>query len=256
MLQAHSLLWHYLFVAPNVLLLVLACFLLRLRFYKLYPAFFAFAVVGAVAELITYAADLAPWVTPKAWWSILWMVVILEGLVKFAVVGELFDHAFHKYAALATLGRTLIRRAGAVFIFASAVAAAFAPPDSRFGIISGVHLLEQAIYLVETGLLVFLFVFAAYFHLRLERAVLGISLGLALSACIHLAVWAVLANGGLSEFRRVQLGFINMAAYHVAVLLWFYYLLVPHQAPVESAVSIPENSLAVWNRELERLLQQ
>ncbi len=44
-----------------------------------------------------------------------------------------------------------------------------------------------------------------------------------------------------------------MATYHVCVLIWFYYLLVPQKSAAASAAPVPENSLAIWNQELERL---
>jgi hypothetical protein len=47
-----------------------------------------------------------------------------------------------------------------------------------------------------------------------------------------------------------------MAANHVSVLIWFYYLLAPEKITTTSAVPLPEHNLEVWNRELERLLQQ
>jgi hypothetical protein len=40
------------------------------------------------------------------------------------------------------------------------------------------------------------------------------------------------------------------------VLIWFYFLLVPQKIATTSAVSLPENNLDIWNRELERLLHQ
>ncbi len=157
---------------------------------------------------------------------------------------------------MARLGRQLIRGLGVVLVLAAALLAAYAPMDNIVGIIGGAHLLEQAIYLVESGLLLFIFLFAGYFSLRLSRPVLGIALGLAISACVHLACWAVLANGGLPDWKRNILDFLNMATYHACVLMWFYYLLVPGKVVAKSAVPLPENNLAVWNRELERLLQQ
>jgi hypothetical protein len=45
-----------------------------------------------------------------------------------------------------------------------------------------------------------------------------------------------------------------MATYHSCVLIWFYYLLVPHKVATKSAVPLPENNLDVWNRELERFV--
>lgn len=254
MLQAHSFLWHYLWVAPNLLLLILAFLLWRRDLHKQYPIFFAFAVAGALVQLTIYAADIMPAVDPKTWWQVFWAGLLVEGLLKFVLVGEIFAQAFQAYSSVAKLGKYLIRGVGVVLVLAAAIAAAYAPRDSHFGIVSGAHLLEQTIYLIETGLLVFIFVFSAYFKLRLARPVFGIALGLAISACVHLAAWAFIANGGLPDPTRYLLDFLNMATYHACVLIWFYYLLVPHKVVAKSAVPLPENDLDVWNRELERLV--
>jgi hypothetical protein len=64
-----------------------------------------------------------------------------------------------------------------------------------------------------------------------------------------------MANGGLLD-RRQLLDFLNMATYHLCVLIWFYYLLIPQKSATTFAVLLPENNLDIWNRELERLLQQ
>lgn len=87
-----------------------------------------------------------------------------------------------------------------------------------------------------------------------ENRAFGIALGFAVAVCEHMAAWAVMANGGLLDKRHL-LDFLNMATYHICVLIWAYYLLVPQKRPTTSAVSLPDNNLAVWNRELERLLQ-
>ena len=110
--------------------------------------------------------------------------------------------------------------------------------------------------LIESGLLVFIFLFAAYFRLRPTRLVFGIALGLAISACVHLATWAISANGGLPDFRTIGPRFHRTwRTYHACVLIWFYYLLVPQKVAAKPAVPLPENNLDVWNRELERLVQ-
>jgi len=91
---------------------------------------------------------------------------------------------------------------------------------------------------------------------RITRPVFGIALGLGISACVHLGTWAILANGGLPVSKRSAFDFLNMATYHVCVLIWFYYVLVPQKVVAKCAVPVPENHLAVWNQELERLLQR
>ena len=255
MLQAHSFLWHYLWVAPNLLLPVLAIFLWRRGTARNFPAFLAFAILSSLSQLAVYAADILPSVSPTMFWRVYWADLFLQGILKFALIGEIFAVVFGSYASLARLGRTLIRGAGIVLVFAAALAAAYAPKNELFGIISGAALLEQTTYLIECGILVSIFLFSAYFHLSWPRQVFGIALGLSISACVHLAIWALVDNTGLPHSTRVILAFVNMATYHACVLIWFYYLLVPGKAVVKSALPLPENNLELWNRELERLVR-
>jgi hypothetical protein len=254
MLRAHSLLWSYLWVAPNLLLFVLGLLIWKRGIASRVPAFFAFAILSAISELTVYAADVLPKVGPGTFWRIDWAGLLIEGVLKFVLIGEIFAHVFGAYASVARLGRFLIRTLGVVLVLAATMAAAYAPQDGRFGIVSGAHMLEQTIYLIESGLLVFIFLFSFYFRLMWERRLFGITLGLSISSCVHLASWALLANGGLPDSKRIILVFVNMATYHACVLIWFYYLLVPPRVAKKSAVSLPENNLAIWNRELERLL--
>jgi len=256
MLQAHSFLWHYLWVAPNVLLLLLALCVWQFRPRQRYTLFLVFAATSAIEQLVVYAADVLPMVSAGTFWRIFWAGLAVEGLLKFALVGDIFSQVFNQYRSVARLGTLLIRAVGIILVLTAAVAAAYAPKDSPFGVVSGAHLLEQTIYFIESGVLVFIFLFAAYFRISMVRPIFGISLGLGISACVHLATWGVVANGVLPPTERSILDFLNMATYHACVLIWFYYLLVPGKLATQDA-GLPQsdNNLEVWNRELERLLQ-
>jgi hypothetical protein len=263
MLQAHSFLWHYLWVAPNILLLILGLLMIwKGGLWKRFPAFLAFAVFSSLGQLAVYTADVVPSVSAENFWRVDWVSLLIEGPLKFVLVGEIFAQVFGSYSSLARLGKFLIRAAGVALVLAAALAAAYAPKNGLFGIVSGAHLLDQTIYLIETGLLVFIFVLSSYFHLSLDRRLFGIAVGLSVSACVHLATWAIMANGGVSNAVRYDLDFVNMATYHVCVLIWFYYLLVarktttPPQGPLAGPPAGPtcEEDLDVWNRELERLV--
>ena len=109
--------------------------------------------------------------------------------------------------------------------------------------------------MIDCGLALFLFLFAAHFKLIWNHRAFGIALGLGVVWCEHMAVWALNASGAWLD-KSSLLDFLNMATYHVCVLIWFYFLLVPEKVATTSAVSLPENNLDIWNRELERLLQQ
>jgi hypothetical protein len=256
MLQPHSPLWHYLWIAPNLLFLLLGTVLWRRKLARQFPAFFAFAIFGSIIQLVLYIADILPAVDPQTFWTMHTTGLLIEALLKFLVIGEIFAHVLGSYSSLARLCRFLIRAVGVLLVLTAAIAAAYAPKDSIFGIVSGAHLLDQTIYLVECGMLTLIFGISFYFHLPLGRSVFGIALGLSISSCIHLASWAVVANAGLPDESRSLFDFLNMAMYHACVLIWFYFLLVPGPAVVKAAIQLPENNLDVWNRELERLVHQ
>ena len=255
MLQAHSFLWHYCWIAPNILLVAIGILMWRRGLQRQLPVFFAFAFFISAEQLTVYAADISPWVSAENFWRIFWAGLLLEGFLKIVLIGEIFAHVFGTYASVARLGKSLIRAVGALLVLVAVVSAAYVQRDNSHWLISGAHILEQTIYLIECGLLLFLFLFTAHFRLTWGNAPFGIAVGLGISACIHLGTWAVMANGGLLD-KRYLLDFLNMATYHICVLIWFYYLLVPQKNATTSAVPLPEHNLDIWNRELERLLQQ
>jgi hypothetical protein len=256
MLQAHSFLWHYLWVAPDVLLLLLGVLMRRRGLHRQFPAFTAFAFLGAVEHLVLYGADLAPWVTPQNFWRIACAGLLVDIVLKLSLIGEIFSHLCGAYSSIAKLGKRVIQGIGVVLVFVAVGAAAFVQRDNPSWLISGEHLLEQTIFLIESGVLLSIFLFAAYFHLAWSTKTFGISLGLSISACVHLATWAVIANGYMRD-QRALLDFLNMATYHVCVLIWMYYLLLAREkSPRASLVRLPEHNLEVLNHELERLIHQ
>lgn len=256
MLQAHSILWHYLWVAPNLLFLLLGLLLCRRGFARTFPAFVAFAILGSLADLAAYSADVIPSVTPDNFWRTIWVGLLTESILKFLVIGEVFSRVFTPYPSIARLGKALVSGFGTLFILVAAAIAGFARADSMVRIVAGAHLLEQTVFIIESGLIIFLFLFAAYFHLSWDRLSFGILIGLGISSCEHLATWAIVANASPTEHVRTLFAFLGMATYHFCVLIWFYYFLVPARVVGKSPVQLPENNLALWNRELERLLQQ
>ena len=255
MLQAHSILWHYLWLAPHVLELGLALLLWRRGTWRGFPVFFAYLVFVGIEEITLYALDVAPAVTWQSWWGAFWAGTVVEALLKFGVIAELLHHLLQPWPALAHVGRNFVRLAGVLLVLVAAVAAAFTAPNNPHWLISGSHTLRQTVYITDAGLILSIFLLATYFHIPWERGRFGIALGFGVSWCEHLAVAAVAATGALTV-RPELLDLLNMATYHVVVLIWFYYLVVRHRVTTKSAVVLPENNLAVWNRELERLFQQ
>ena len=255
MLQAHSFLWHYLWLAPHILQVVWPHWCAQRGLHKVLPIFFAYLVFEAVEEFTLYALDVLPSVSGETFWWAFGAGLVVEGFIKLAVIGELFSHLLRPWTAIAKVGNRLICGTGAALVLLATLAAALVIPDNAHWFISGPHILQQTFYIVECGLLIFLFLFASYFRLSWSNQTFGIALALGILASEHLASWALMA-GTAPLGRRILLDFLNMATYHVCVLIWFYYLLIPQKSATTSVVLLPENNLDIWNRELERLLQQ
>lgn len=256
MLQPHSLLWHYLWLGPQVLQLVLVVFLWRRGVHKLFPFFLAYLTFGAIEQLTLYTMDVVPLGSVEAFWQAFFAGAVIEGAIKFAVVGELFFHLLRSRPAIAKVGSRLISGVGAAILLLAVAAAAYTPVVHRPLIsISRAYILLQSSYVIDCGLALFLFLFAAHFKLAWNHQAFGVAVGLGVVWCEHMAVWALNASGAWLD-KSSLFDFLNMATYHVCVLIWFYFLLVPHKVTTTSAVSLPENNLDIWNRELERLLQQ
>lgn len=256
MLQAHSFLWNYLWVAPNVFLLALVVVIWSKGLARQIQAFVAFAILSALGEIACFIADVAPFVSAENFWRVSATSLALESLLKFLVIGGICAGVFSQYSSISRISGILISGFGGVLVLVSGLIAGFGHGDNDTLLVSGVHLLEQTVFIIETGLIIFLVLLAAYFHLSWDRLSYGILLGFGISSCEHLATWAIIANASPSEPTRTVFAFLNMGTYHLCVLIWFYYVLVPSKVVTKSAASMPENNLAVWNRELERLLQQ
>lgn len=257
-------------VAPSALILVVAAILYHRRLYRRFPVFLTFAVVEGVMALALYAIDLLPFFSGTFWWQADCAHLVIEVILKFALIGEIFFCVFQQYGAVSKLGRTMIRGMGAALVLTAAVLAGVAHPGSAFRLVSSAHLLNLADFTIECGLLVFIFLFTAYFRLAWDRLAFGIALGRGIAASVQLGTWAFLANVKLTNPTRHLIDLVNMSAYHVCVLIWLYYVLTTpkwtpratrpdhdHQLVAYSMVEDErQKNLDVWNRELERLLQR
>jgi hypothetical protein len=278
MFEPHSLLWHYLWFGPCLFLLLLAVVIYRRSLHKEFPFFLAFVVFQGVTVLALYVLDQT---LPRSWavfyWHADFVRSLLEVVLKFALIGEIFSTLLKPFPALSKLGTLMIRVVGPALVLAATLLVAWSRPSDSPPIIANSLRLDLADFVIECGLLVFVFLFAAYFHLAWDRLAFGIALGRGLAASVQLASWAVRSNLTISIHQRILLSFLNTGVYHISVLIWFYYVLTTpkpmdnldegndHHDDQDSGGTGGDDSigederqqeLVVWNRELERLLKR
>jgi hypothetical protein len=291
MFQPHSLLWHYLYAAPCILLLLLAVIFYRRSLHRQFPIFQTFAIVQGVTTLAVYVLNVTlPQSWAPFWWKANFVHLLIEVALKFAVIGEIFSQLLKPFPALSKLGKLMVRIVGPALVLTATWIVALSRPSDFAPVIANSHRLDLADYVIQCGMLLCILLFAAYFHLAWGRLASGIALGLGLAGSVQLATWAILSNLAVSFHQRTVLDFVNMGVYQLSVLIWFYYVLTTpklklmdkpgddddhyddrdsggpdsggHDSSRDDAsgdasdVDERQHDLVVWNRELERLLKR
>jgi hypothetical protein len=252
-MQAHSLLWHYLWLAPPILLAVIAVTMLRRGLHRDYPMFFSYAVWQAVFGPLLFVLDHLPSViSVNTYQTFNWVDDLGSIVLRFAIIYEIFIVLFRPYRALKQLVSGVIS-VGLVALLAVSVAAATPGPSAGHWdwAMGALLLLDRAVFIIQCGLLIMLFGLSWFFNLSWRSYVFGIAVGFGFFAATQIAISSLHARATQID----PLNFIAMGSYHVCVLIWALYLFVPERAETKVA-SVPAFDLESWNQELERLLQK
>lgn len=252
-MQPHSFLWHYLWIAPHALQVLIAIIMVRRRLWRDFPLFFAYTLFQIVEEGTLFVLDHNPAVSGYDYWLDRWVFLAIEVPLRFAIIFEIFSNVFRDYPGLKRLTRLVFRGATVVLLLAAIVVIAQAPDDGTYPILSRIHLLDLAVSMMQSGLLLLLIGFASYFGLSWGSPAYGFAFGLGIFASVRLAIEAVRVWTG--PVAGHVFDFVIMATYHCAVVIWLVYSLAP-ETERRRVKELPENSLEQWNAELQRLLLQ
>lgn len=249
----HSFLWHYLWLAPHALQIVIAVIMVRRRLFREFPFFFAYTIFQIIEEGTLFILDHHPRVTGTQYWHAHWAGLLIAIALRFSVIREIYSNAFRDYSGFKQLSRILFRGAAAVLIFIAIVIVARAPDDRTIPLLAGLPKVELAASVVQCGLVLLVLGFASYAGLAWRGLGHGIAAGLGVYSCVQVAtqtmrVW----TGPVAGFA---FDLVTMATYHCSVLIWLVYLLAP-ELTGRRVKQLPENNLEEWNAELQRLLLQ
>jgi hypothetical protein len=204
--------------------MVVAIMLWR-KLYRSFPFFFSYVAFQIVAFAITFPLRDQYRVFFAAYWAESAVSVILG----FFVIREVFLDVFRPYHTLRDLGSVLFKWAGLVMLMVAGVMAA----STRAGvadepIVNAILTLERSVRVVQCGLVLFLLVFARFLGVNWWQKSFGIALGFGAFASVELSLVAL----GSHVDSPTLSSFINMAAYNLAILTWFGYMVL--KSPVAS----------------------
>ena len=247
-------LWHYLWIAPHLLLLGALGALWHRKLVHEFPVFFAYLIWEVVGFLVLYPMTLIPSVTGLTYLKYHSIALGVSTGLRFGIIHEVFAHTFRNYQSLRTFGKPMFRWGTALLLMLGLLAAVLAGGHEWQHSLSILWALGRTASILQFGLLLVLFIFSSYLGISLRNPVFGVSLGLGVFACVDLAAAAIRAEFGSQT--TTSLDYYTMAVYHVCVLVWLAYLWLPEKVPQFAVKAVPEHDLESWNKELQRLIQQ
>jgi len=246
---------YYLWVAPHALLPVLLTIIWRRGWHKRLPFFFCFAGFQLLQFLTLFA--LSRFVTLSSISLYHWVLTIglgISALLELGAVFELAEALLLNRVSLSNSLRLLMKWSLAALLLISAAASASFAAIGFHGAARIFSVLDFCASVVEAGLLVTLFLFSGALRISWRSWPTGVALGFGISACINLAASALRAQFGSSAVLAVDI--TQMAAFHVAVVTWLVYLLVPERSAIFPTQVFGVSEIALWDRELHRMANQ
>ena len=246
-----SILAYALWLMASVLQSAIGYRMWNRRLYRDYPLFFAYTVTHLVRSLVLfYCYQLQ---TPDVYRYAYVGSEVIDAILKFGVIWELFTHIFRPYEGIRELGSALLRWSSVLLLLVAViVAASTSGPDSdRFD--AGLFAMERSVEIVQGGLLFLLFVLSSSLGLQWKQSTLGLALGFGVITSINLVTFTLRARFGMLPHEILSL--ISSAGYNCGLLIWLLSLYA--RKPVHQFQRRTSSwDVEAWNRAILDLLRR
>ena len=143
-----SFTFYTLWIAPAVLMALLAFVMGRRHLHRELPAFFAYAVfTAAQTPILFFLLHSHPGIYAYSYW----IAGGVSAALGFAAIYEVFRHLFRAHEATSRLGSLLFRWTAAAFVLLAVVAAALAYQSDDSWLQAAVLALVPGVRLVQCG---------------------------------------------------------------------------------------------------------
>jgi len=216
----------YLWIAPHLLLVAVAILMLRRKLHKEFPLFFFYLLFDFLQFCFLFTVHFlftTHWLAISA--STYGKIDIFSRAgdiaLHFGILQELFESPL---AHNAPLRRTMGRILNGVTVFIVVLASVFIGSlyySSLGHRLLPAYVMIEALNTAQCGLLALVFLWHRFLGLRMSPFVFGIALGIGLVWGLEPVIQSW--KDSLAARNSVIPDFVQMAAYHCAVLIWLYF---------------------------------
>jgi hypothetical protein len=215
-----------LWVSQPVLQTAVAAAMIRRRLHKSFPAFFIFTL----AQIFIFAVEfpLHSW-GPQGLYGYAWIIsTMLNLIINFKIIQEIFLDIFRPYHALKDLGTALFKWAALIMVL---IAVVLISTSSVWDdpLLRTILVVQRSIRVVQCGMVLFLFAFCKQLGVSWKRPCFGIALGFGVIAGAELIDNALLSGG---HIHWLMMNLLNMGSYNIGVLTWLLYSLASRHAVI------------------------
>ena len=240
----------YVWVGPFILLSIYASMFWRRRLYREFPHFASYVAFVLLDHLITFAAA---FLTLRAYRWTEFAVSSIEYALEVMVFYELGDHLVFRRSPVASKLRPLARWTVASLILVAVASSALFAETGRERVVMAIQVLEYSASVVSIGLIFAILLLTRALRISWSSLPVGIALGFSVCACADLAAAALISVVG--KVGWVGIDFIAMGAFHVAVVIWLLYILLPAKRPSFTGHRPDRTDLEAWDQELQKMVR-
>ncbi|HEY6350556.1 MAG TPA: hypothetical protein VI636_14210 [Candidatus Angelobacter sp.] len=239
-------------VAALALQAILVAVLMAKKIWHRFPIFFLYAALGFSFNLalfsIFHSSLFRHWYVSTYWTN--------EGLgviLGLAVVYEIFNHLFTPYPGLRKLATQIFCGAITFLLILGCIVIYAQPLGQQSHIQAAFLVVEQAVRILEVGLLLFLFLCASAFGLHWRQYTFGMALGLGIFVTVELVALTMRIQFGITANSLFNM--VRSISFNSSLFIWIGYLLAPELAT--SASEMPKRAqLEQWNKAVMELIYQ
>lgn len=238
-----------LFIAGMACQVILAVVLLWKKAWRTFPFFAVYFAMGFAEAILSYVSQS----NVAVYFYTYWLMEASGIVLGFAVVYEIFRIVFSGHAGLRRLATLTFTWVLALLLVISVVVLAKQASVGFKAVTSAVLILEEAIRIIEVGLLMCLFLLSSAFGLHWRQQVFGIALGLGLFVAVELIT--VTVREQLGKVAYDALNVVHILGFNASLLIWIGYLLSRERTA--SKTELPHRSqLEQWNQAVMELIKQ
>jgi len=249
-MNSHSLAL-YLWIAPHVLLFALLIGLVGKRKVLRFPVFFSYVLLETLQFCVLFVMVQMEAVSVSAYVNTDLVGRAISTAFHFGVIQELFEWPLALYPGLRRSLSRVLNSASLLLVLLAAAVISLVYLNELPKANVPAYVIEQVLDVAQCGLLVAVFVWYSFLHVRMPNQVLGISVGLGLIVGVEPLLYALRYQ---IASESVTPNIISAGIYHVAVLVWILFTLIPDERVVTHRAQ-PLPDVGAWNAELGRFSQ-